>query len=80
MSMEIPNELQNVLVSTPDTLHGAIRFSGTRVFAYQLFDYVLTGESLETFLEDFPTVKRDQAEALLKWELDRIRTALQPAA
>ena len=78
--MNIPSELEGILVSTPDTLHGAIRFAGTRVFAYQLFDYVLTGESLDTFLNDFPSVKREQVEAVLSWELARIHSALQPAA
>jgi len=78
--MQVPEELREVLVSTPDTLHGAIRFAGTRVFAYQLFDYVLTGETLDTFLEDFPTVRREQAEAVLKWELGRVHGYFRPAA
>jgi len=37
--MTVPIELQDVLVSTEDTLHGAVRFAGTRVFAQSLFDY-----------------------------------------
>lgn len=54
--MTIPEQLQNVLESTPDTLHGAIRFRGTRVFAQSLFDDVIGGNSLAEFLEDFPDV------------------------
>jgi len=76
----IPPELEGVLVSTPDTLHGAIRFSGTRVFAYQLFDYVLSGSSLDEFLDDFPGVSREQALKLLEWELHRLHADLEPAA
>lgn len=77
---QIPKELEGVLVRTADTLHGAIRFAGTRVFAYQLFDYILTGSSLDDFLEDFPGVGREQAQAVLDWELTRIHQQLEPAS
>jgi uncharacterized protein (DUF433 family) len=77
---EIPKELEGVLVSTPDTLHGGIRFAGTRVFAFQLFEYLLNGHSLEEFLADFEGVERKQAEALRDWELRRIYAELQPAS
>lgn len=76
----IPEELKRVLVSTPDTLHGGIRFAGTRVFAYQLFDYILAGQTLDSFLADFEGVHRDQAEALMDWALRRIHGELQPAS
>ena len=75
--MQIPEELAGVLVSTPDTLHGAVRFSGTRVFAHQIFDYLLTGETLDTFLEDFPSVTREQAQAVADWGLQRLHHDLQ---
>jgi uncharacterized protein (DUF433 family) len=79
--MAIPKDLEGVLEATPDVLHGAVRFAGTRVFAVQLFDYVLQGASLEEFLADFPGVARAQAEALLGWELSQVRRsfASQPA-
>ena len=70
--MTIPPELEGVLVATPDTLHGAVRFKDTRVFAKSLFDYVMSGESVEVFLDHFPDVTREQAEALLKWEEHRL--------
>ena len=71
----IPPELEGILVRTPETLHGAVRFKGTRVFAYQLFDYVLFGQQLETFLEDFPGGNLAQAEAVLAWERNRLHLA-----
>jgi uncharacterized protein (DUF433 family) len=74
----IPPELKDVLVSTTDTLHGGIRFAGTRVFAYQLFDYLLTGRTLDDFLADFEGVQRDQAQKLVDWQLDRIHGQLAP--
>ena len=69
----IPDELREVLVSTPDTLHGAVRFRGTRVFAQSLFDYVMKGNSIDVFLDHFPDVTKEQAEAVLKWEDLRLR-------
>jgi uncharacterized protein (DUF433 family) len=79
LGSRIPVELEGVLVSTPDTLHGGIRFAGTRVFAYQLFDYVLAGSTVDEFLEDFPGVKREQAEAVLEWQRRRIHNEFSPA-
>ena len=64
--MSIPIELEGILVSTPDTLHGALRFAGSRVFAQSLFDYVLGGKRVEEFLNHFPDVSREQADAVLE--------------
>jgi len=70
---QIPHELESILIATPDTLHGAVRFKGTRVFAQSLFDYVLKGKPVEVFLDHFPDVSRDQAEAVIQWEQSRLR-------
>jgi len=74
--MDIPKELDGILVSTPDTLHGAIRFAGSRVFAQQLFDYVFSGDSLDAFLEDFPEIPEESAKAVLEWERKRLNEEL----
>lgn len=42
-------------------MHGAPVFRGTRVPVQTLFDYLEGGETLEDFLEGFPTVSRDLA-------------------
>jgi len=42
----------------PDTMHGLPVFRGTRVPVQTLFDYLEGGDSLEEFLEGFPTVSR----------------------
>jgi uncharacterized protein (DUF433 family) len=65
--MSIPEELQEVLTSTPDTLGGALRFAGTRVAVSTLLDHIEFGYSLEEFLQTFPTVSRKQAQAVLAW-------------
>ncbi|MBU2446975.1 MAG: DUF433 domain-containing protein [Bacteroidetes bacterium] len=41
-------------------------FAGTRVPVKNLFDYLETGETLEKFLEDFPSVSREQVTTLLE--------------
>jgi uncharacterized protein (DUF433 family) len=50
----------------PDIMSGALCFSGTRVPVKHLFDYLEGSSSLEDFLEDFPTVSRERAVAVLE--------------
>jgi len=40
-------------------------FTGTRVPIKSFFDYITTGESIETYLEDYPYVTKEQVQALL---------------
>lgn len=51
----------------PEILSGAPVFRGTRVPVQTLIDYILDGETLETFLRNFPTVRRDDAVRLLQY-------------
>lgn len=44
-----------------ETMHGIPVFRGTRVPVMTLFEYLEGGETLEDFLEGFPTVSRDLA-------------------
>ena len=50
----------------PEIMSGALCFSGTRVPVKNLFDYLEGSSSLEEFLEDFPTVSRERAIAVLE--------------
>jgi len=45
----------------PETMHGAAVFRGTRVPVRILFEYLEGGDTLEDFLEGFPTVSRELA-------------------
>ncbi len=49
-----------------DILGGTPVFNGTRVPISNLFDYLETGETINEFLEDFPSVKREQIVKLLE--------------
>ncbi len=56
----------SVVTISPEIMSGAAVFAGTRVPAQSLLDYLAGGHSLDAFLEDFPTVKREQAVRLLQ--------------
>ena len=49
-----------VVTISDDIMGGAPVFAGTRVPIHTLLDYLKAGETIEDFLEGFPTVKREQ--------------------
>ncbi len=57
---------EEVISSDPGTLSGTPVFVGTRVPVETLFDHLERGISLADFLDDFPTVSKDQAIAVLE--------------
>ena len=59
--------------SSKDILGGVPVFTGTRVPIQNMIDYLEAGDSIDTFLEDFPTVKRDQA----IWALEYAKESLK---
>lgn len=56
----------SVIHSDPDILSGTPVFVGTRVPVRNLLDYLAAGEPLSEFLEDFPSVTREQAIAVIR--------------
>lgn len=59
--------MSNKVISIdPDVLGGTPVFSGTRVPIESLFDHLEDGVSLDEFLDDFPSVKKEQAIELLE--------------
>ena len=52
--------------SRPDILRGTPVFAGTRVLFRILFDYIETGDSIDAFLDEFPSVSRSQVIASLE--------------
>jgi uncharacterized protein (DUF433 family) len=55
-----------VIIKDPDILGGTPVFRGTRVPIQTLFDYLEGGETIEEFLQGFPTVSREAAVAALE--------------
>jgi uncharacterized protein (DUF433 family) len=57
---------QAVVSRSPDVLGGAAVFAGTRVPAATLLDYLEAGETIDDFLEGFPSVTREQVIGFLE--------------
>jgi uncharacterized protein (DUF433 family) len=57
---------KTIITSSPDVMGGTPVFAGTRVPVQTLLDYLKAGESIDDFLEGFPTVRREQVIAFLE--------------
>lgn len=68
--------LSSVVQVNPEVLGGTPVFAGTRVPVQTLIDYLEAGDRLDEFLDDFPSVSREQAVAAL----ELAREALRPHA
>lgn len=55
-----------IISVNPEVLSGMPVFYGTRVPIKNLFDYIETGNTLEKFLEEFPSVKKEQVISLME--------------
>jgi uncharacterized protein (DUF433 family) len=62
--------LETVVHSDPEILGGTPVFVGTRVPIKNLLDYLAAGDSLEKFLDHFPSVSREQAVVALEVAMD----------
>lgn len=59
-------KLESVIHSDPDILGGTPVFVGTRVPGQSLLDHLEAGDSIDDFLEGFPSVRREQVIAVLE--------------
>ena len=64
-----------IVTCAPDVLGGTPVFAGTRVPVQTLIDYLEGSETIDDFLEGFPTVSREQVFAFLEEAKDRIVAA-----
>lgn len=55
-----------IITKSPEIMGGIPVFAGTRVPVQTLLDYLKAGESIDDFLDGFPTVTREQVIALLE--------------
>jgi len=66
---------KKVVSVDPEVMGGTPCFTGTRVPVQTLLDYIEAGDSIDEFLEDFPTVTRQQIIAFLEAAKDRLLAA-----
>lgn len=63
---------RKIIASDPEIMGGTPCFAGTRVPVQTLLDYLEAGDSIDEFLEGFPTVKREQVVAFLETATERL--------
>ena len=68
-----------VVHTDPEILGGTPVFAGTRVPVQSLFDYLEGGETVDEFLRQFPSVKREQALAALEMARDSVLSSANSA-
>lgn len=71
---------QTVVHSTPEILGGTPVFVGTRVPVQALLDHLEDGSTLDSFLEGYPTVTRDQVVGFLEQAANALFSELRIAA
>lgn len=62
--------MNHIITSQKNVLGGTPVFAGTRVPFQSLIDYLEAGDSIDTFLEDFPSVTRQQVIVALETAKD----------
>jgi uncharacterized protein (DUF433 family) len=72
-------QTEPVIHSDPEIMGGTPVFVGTRVPLATLLDYLEAGQPLSEFLEDFPTVTREQAVAALEQAKEALLARARPA-
>jgi uncharacterized protein (DUF433 family) len=65
-----------LITADPEIMSGAPVFRGTRVLAQTLIEYLEAGDSIDDFLEGFPSVSREQVIAFV----EETRLALHPTS
>ncbi|PSQ87845.1 MAG: hypothetical protein BRD30_08130 [Bacteroidetes bacterium QH_2_63_10] len=73
-------EANDIVSRDPNVMNGALVFAGTRVPVDTLIEHLAAGDSLEDFLTDFPTVRREQAIAYLEMALEKTKESGARAA
>ena len=71
--------MEPVVTINPKIMHGTPCFAGTRVAVRTLFDHLQAGYTIEQFLEQFPTVRREQVQRLMEMLRDDAEHLAVPA-
>jgi len=73
-------DIRDLVEVDREKMSGTPVFNGTRVPIKNLFDYLQGGDSLEIFLDDFPTVTREQALGVLELSKESLLSQYEIAA
>ena len=73
-------DVKELVEVDPETMSGTPVFTGTRVPIKHLFDYLEGGDTLEIFLDDFPTVTREQVLGVLELSRETLLSQYEIAA
>lgn len=65
----------DIVHKDPEILGGELVFRGTRVMVQTLIDYLTEGDTIDAFLDDFPTVTREQVTVFLQVSQDVVAHA-----
>jgi len=68
---------EQMITRDPDILDATAVFTGTRVPVKTLTDYLEAGDSIDVFLDDFPTLSRAQVVAFLEEARDQLIVAAE---
>jgi uncharacterized protein (DUF433 family) len=71
--------MEPVVTINPNVMHGIPCFAGTRVAVQTLFDHLEAGYTIEGFLNQFPTVRREQVFRLLEMLREDVARVAVPA-
>lgn len=71
--------MESIITRNHNVMHGTPCFAGTRVAAQTFFDHLEAGYTIEGFLEQFPTVRREQVVRLLEMMREDIARVAVPA-
>jgi uncharacterized protein (DUF433 family) len=71
--------MEPIVTVNPKVMHGTPCFAGTRVAVQTLFDHLEAGYTIEQFLEQFPTIRREQVFRLLDMMRQDIERVAVPA-
>lgn len=70
---------QDIVSEGPEIPGGTTVFVGTRVPVQSLLDYLRGGDTLDQFLQDFPSVRRGRAEAVLDLAKEALTSGATPS-
>lgn len=72
-------DMEPIITSNPKVMHGIPCFAGTRVAVQTFFEHLEAGYAIDGFLEQFPTVRREQVVRLLELLRDDAMRVAVPA-